>query len=104
MTLLFCFTDETWRKALTQNPICKVEQLSVTSTGMHYFVDCEGKTFQMKGPAEMIFDGMEHMTGKGTFTGVAGGKTISTQSQTEYHWKNAACRPTDVNLRAKSAH
>lgn len=101
---MFCMNDETWKKALTQNPVCAVQQLSVTSTGIHFFLDCEAKSFQMKGPADLTFDGMEHMTGKASFTVTAGGKTSSVQSQTDYHWKNAACSPTDVNLRPRSAH
>ena len=101
-TMLFCFTNETWRKGLTQNPICKVSRISVTSAGVQYALDCEGRNLKMKGTGELIFDGMEHMTGKGTFTGTAGNHPIHTESHVDYHWKSANCSPSDINLRARS--
>lgn len=104
LSTLFCFTNETWSKALTQDPICKVQKLSASSKGIHYLLDCDGKSFQMKGPVDMTFDGMEHMTGKASLTMTMGGKTSMTQTVTEYRWKAAACSSADVNMKAKPTH
>jgi hypothetical protein len=97
----FCLTIETWTKALTQNPSCKIQELSVTSKGIHYTLDCELKTFQMKGVTDITFDGIEHMTGKSTVTRTRGGNATSSVSVTDYRWKNAACTDADVNTKKK---
>ena len=100
--LLFCFTDETWKKGLTQNPACAIRELSVTSKGIHYLMDCQMKTVQMKGPVDLTFDGMEHMTGKATFARTRKGKTTGMQVVMDYRWKAAACGPADLNSPAKN--
>ena len=98
----FCLTNETWAKALTQVPdFCKLQDLSVTSKGIHCTLDCNMKTFQMKGPTDITFDGLEHMTAKATITTTAGGKTTTSVATTDYRWKGAACTDADVNMKKK---
>jgi hypothetical protein len=97
----FCLTTETWIKGLTQNPSCKIQEISVTSKGMHYALECDLKTIQMKGPNDITFDGLEHMTGKSTITTTAGGKTTSSVVTQDYRWKGAACTDADVNTKKK---
>ena len=98
----FCLTNETWAKALTQVPdFCKLQDLSVTSKGIHCTLDCDMKTFQMKGPTDITFDGLEHMTAKATITTTAGGKTTTSVATTDYRWKGAACTDADVNMKKK---
>ena len=98
----FCLTNETWARALTQVPdFCKLQDLSVTSKGIHCTLDCDLKTFQMKGPTDITFDGLEHMTGKSTITTTAGGKTTTSVATTDYRWKGAACTDADVNTKKK---
>ncbi len=102
MVTHFCLTNETWAKALTQIPnSCKLQDLAVTSKGIHYTLDCDMKTFQMKGPTDITFDGLEHMTGKSTFTTTAGGKTTTSVVVADYRWKGAACTDADVNTKKK---
>jgi hypothetical protein len=90
-----------WTKALTQDPLCTVTQLSVTSSGASYHMDCQMKVFQMKGNIEMSFDGMEHMTAKGLIDLTLNGKTTSSVTHSDYRWKAASCNPNDMNLRSK---
>jgi hypothetical protein len=97
-----CFTSETWLKGLTQNPSCKIEDISVTSKGMHYVVNCEMRTVQMKGPVDLTFDGMEHMTGKASVAVIRLGKTTTSETVSDYRWKNAACTSADASNKAKS--
>jgi len=97
----FCFTSETWAKALTQNPTCKVQDISVTSKGIHYTLDCDRKTAQTKGTTDITFDGTEHMIGKSTITTTSGGKSRSSVVVTDYRWKGAACTDADVNMKPK---
>jgi len=105
ISLLACLTNETWKKALLQNATCKIDQFSLTSGGARYTLNCDAKTFQMKGPVELNFDGMEHMTGKATLTMTFSGKTTTTTGTTDFHYKNAACNPAvDVNLKARQTH
>ncbi len=99
MTMKYCLNDELWTRALTRNPSCKIDQLSVTSGGATYTMDCPTKSFQMKGKVELSFDGMEHMTGKGLMDMTINGKTTSSVSHVDYRWKGATCSPDDVNLR-----
>ena len=97
----FCLTNETWAKALTQVPdFCKI-QVSVTSKSIHCTMDCDMKTFQMKGPTDIAFDGLEHMTGKTTVTVTTGGKTTTSVATTDCRWKGAACTDADVNTKKK---
>ena len=100
----YCLTDETWAKALTQNPICKIQELSVTSKGVHYTLDCESKTFRMTGPVDITFDGVEHMTGKSTVTTTSRGKTTQSISVTDYRWKGPACTDADINMKKKAGN
>lgn len=99
MTTLFCLNDALWVKALTQSPICTIRQLSVTAGGASYTIDCETKTFQMKGNVNLVFDGMEHMTGSGKIDLSMSGKTSSSSSAVDYRWKNATCSANDANLK-----
>jgi hypothetical protein len=102
--LLYCLNDELWTKALTQDPLCTVTQLSVTSSGATYHMDCQMKVMQMKGKVEMSFDGMEHMTTKGFIDLTLNGKTTGSVTQADYRWKGASCSPSDMNLRLKRAN
>lgn len=99
--LLYCLNDEMWTKALTQDTLCTVTQLSVTSSGATYHMDCQMKVMQMKGNVEMRFDGMEHMTARGSIDLTLNGKTTSSVTNTDYRWKNTSCSPSDLNLRPK---
>jgi hypothetical protein len=103
MTLHFCLNDELWTKALTQSPICSVQQLTVSSTGASYMLDCPMKTFQMKGKVDMTFYGMEHMTAKGAMEMTMNGQTTNSTSVTDFRWKATACSPDDINLRQHAA-
>jgi len=97
-----CLTNETWAKGLTQVPSCKIQELSVNSKGMHYSLDCQMKTIRMKGQVDFTFDGMEHMTGKSTMTMVsADGKTTTSQVDSDYRWKAAACTAPNAGKKAK---
>jgi hypothetical protein len=98
MTMKYCLNDELWTRALTQNPDCKIGQFSVSASGATYTMDCSMESFQMKGKAELTFDGMEHMTGKGLFDMTINGKTSSVVSRVDYRWKGATCSPDDANL------
>ena len=103
MTMLYCLNDALWQKALTQDPLCSIQQLAITSSGGSYSLDCESKSFQMKGKVNMVFDGLEHMTAKGQVDITMGGKTTSSTTVAEYHWKGASCSPDDANLKPKKA-
>ncbi len=103
MTMLYCLNDALWQKALTQDPLCSVQQLMITSSGGSYSLDCESKSFQMKGKVNLVFDGLEHMTAKGQIDITMSGKTTSSTSVAEYHWKGATCSPDDANLKQKKA-
>jgi hypothetical protein len=101
--LLYCLNDELWTKALTQNPSCSVTQLSVTLVGASYSMDCPMKAFQMKGKVAMSFDGMSHMTAKGSFDMTVNGKVTHSESLSDYRWKGPTCNPnTDMNLKFKA--
>jgi hypothetical protein len=103
MVIPYCLNDELWTKALTQNPACSIQRLSVTSTGARYFIDCPMKGFQMKGPVDIKFDGTTHMVGKGSFDMVINGKASHMDSQTDYRWKGPTCNPDkDLNLKFKA--
>jgi len=104
VTMLYCLNDALWQKALTQDPLCSVQQLAITSSGGSYSLDCESKSFQMKGKVEMVFDGLEHMTANGKVDITMGGKTTSSTSVAEYHWKGATCSPDDANLKPKKTN
>ncbi len=99
-TLLYCLNDELWTKALTQNPSCTVSQLSVTLRGASYSMACNMKTVQMATKVEMTFDGMEHMTAKGSGEMTINGKTTATSSLADYRWKGPTCDANrDMNLK-----
>ncbi len=101
MTALFCLNDQMWQKALTQNPLCSVEQFTMTSTGARYNLVCNMRTHRMTGSVEMTFDGREHMIANGSIDMTMNGKTTHSTSLTDYRWKGAACSPNDMNLRPK---
>jgi hypothetical protein len=96
--LLFCLNDEMWEKALTQNPVCIIQQLAVTASGASYYMNCPAKSFQMKGPVTLTFDGLQHMTGKAVIDMTIGGKTSTSTSLSDYRWKSATCSPDDMNM------
>ena len=98
MTLKYCLNDELWTKALSRTS-CSIQQLQVTPIGASYNLDCSMKSIQVKGKIEMSFDGMEHMTAKGTIDTVVNGNTTSSVSHVDYRWKAAVCSPDDMNLR-----
>ena len=104
VTMLYCLNDALWQKALTQDPLCSVQQLAITSSGGSYSLNCESKSFQMKGKVNMVCDGLEHMTAKGQIDITMSGKTTSSTSVAEYHWKGATCSPNDANLKTKKAN
>lgn len=99
--LLYCFNDEIWQKALTQDPLCSVQQFNLTSSGASYALSCSSKFFQMAGHVILTFDGMEHMTAKGKIDMTMSGKTTTSLTQSDYHWKGGTCSPNDMNLRPK---
>ncbi len=101
--MLFCLNDDEWQKALTQNKVCTIHDLNVSSSGVSYSVDCPGKSFQMKGRVTMTFDGKEHMIGTGQIDSLMNGKTTTTQTHQDFRWKNPECSPNDLNLRADRA-
>jgi hypothetical protein len=104
MTLLFCFNDEMWVKGLTQNPACSITQLSVTGSGASYNVNCPMKSVQMKGSVSLTFDGLTHMSGKGSFDTTVNGNASHMDTQVDYVWKQSACSPNDMNMRQHPAH
>ena len=104
VTMLYCLNDALWQKALTQDPLCSVQQLAITSSGGSYSLVCEMKSFQMKGKVNLVFDGLEHMTAKSQVDITMAGKTTSSASVAEYRWKGATCSPNDANLKAKKAN
>jgi hypothetical protein len=104
VTMLYCLNDALWQKALTQDPLCSVQQLAITSSGGSYSLVCEMKSFQMKGKVNLVFDGLEHMTAKSQVDITMAGKTTSSASLAEYRWKGATCSPNDANLKAKKAN
>ena len=104
VTMLYCLNDALWQKALTQDPLCSIQQLAITSSGGSYSLVCDMKSFQMKGKVDMFFDGLEHMTAKSQVDITMAGKTTSSASVAEYHWKGATCSPNDANLKAKKAN
>jgi hypothetical protein len=97
---LYCLNDQMWQKALTQNPVCTITQLNITSSGATYYLTCPMKTFQMKGPVTLTFDGMQHMTGKAVVNMTFNGKTSTSTSLTDYKWKSPTCSSEDMNLRS----
>jgi hypothetical protein len=101
MVLPFCLNDETWQKALNQNPSCTVQQFTTTSTGTSYTLDCNTKTYQMSGKVKITFDGMEHMIANSSIDMTMNGKITHLTSQVDYRWKGATCSPNDMNLRPR---
>ena len=104
VTMLYCLNDALWQKALTQDPQCSIQQLVITSGGGSYTMDCDMKSFQMKGKVDLIFDGLEHMTAKGQIDLTMSGKTTRSSTVAEYRWKGANCSPDDANLKPKKAN
>jgi hypothetical protein len=104
VTMLYCLNDALWQKALTQDPLCSIQQLAITSSGGSYSLVCEMKSFQMKGKVDLVFDGLEHMTAKSQVDITMAGKTTSSASVAEYRWKGTTCSPNDANLKAKKAN
>lgn len=96
--LRVCLNDELWTKALTQNPACSLQDLKITSKGINYTMDCSTPTAQMKGNVEMFFDGKEHMIARGTTQVTQNGSTAHGTQSLDYRWKNADCKPDDINI------
>jgi Protein of unknown function (DUF3617) len=102
MTLLFCMNDETWTKALNGNSTCSMQQLSISPLGATYSLSCPAKAYQMKGNFKITFDGMTHMTSSGSMDMTVNGKTMHTDSTSDFHWKGPTCDPNaDMNLKFK---
>jgi hypothetical protein len=99
LTMPYCLNDETWTKSFV-NPTCKIQNFSSTLSGATMSVDCEGKAIQMKGHVDLSFDGMTHMTAKGSMDSTANGKTTHMDNAVDYRWKGPNCDPNkDVNLK-----
>jgi len=104
VVLTYCMNDETWSKIIERNHSCTITNYAATSDGASYKMSCTMNNFQMKGKVSLVFDGMTHMVGQGSFTihSFKGGLTHS-DTQTDYRWKGPACNPNaDVNLKVKS--
>lgn len=99
--LPYCLNNETWLKAFTQMPSCTIQNFNMTSKGASYTLDCDMKMYRMNGKVELSFDGMEHMTGKGSIDMTMNGTTTHSTSITDYRWKGATCSPNDLNLRVR---
>src|SRR5208283_4982343 len=97
-----CLTDETWAKALKHDPLCKVQEISVTSKNLRYKVDCETRSGKIQGDIVLTLDGTAHMIGKSTMTTTAQGKTTTMAMQLDYRWKGATCSDVDLNIKKKS--
>jgi len=98
VVLQVCLNDELWTKALTQNPSCSIQDLTVTASAVTYSVDCPSPTVEMKGKVQMTFDGKEHMVAKSNVQISRGGQVSTTTQTIDYRWKAAACNPNDLNL------
>lgn len=104
MVFLYCLNDQLWQKALTQNPSCKIDMISITSHGANYSLDCPNPVMHLRGKVQLIFDGMTHMTGNGQVDITANGNTTHSTSRIDYHWKSSTCGPNDMNLRQTRPH
>jgi hypothetical protein len=98
--LRVCLNDDLWTKALTQNSACSLKELHVTSKGINYIMDCSTVEAKMTGSVDMVFEGKEHMVARGTTEVMKNGTTAHGTQSIDYRWKNADCRPDDVNIRA----
>lgn len=97
----YCLNDETWKQAFA-NPTCKLREMNVTLIGASMSLDCETPSFQMKGHVTLTFDGMTHMTAKGSMDTTANGKTTHQDHTSDYRWKGPVCDPNkDMNLKFK---
>ena len=96
-----CLNDRTWLD--TSSGTCAIDRLSVTAEGARYSVACAAKNLRAKGAVELRFDGMEHMTGKGSLEMTMNGISSNTQYAGDYRWKADICESGDVNLKKKSA-
>lgn len=88
VVLTYCLNDATWAKTLERNHSCTITNYSGSYTGISYNMSCNMHSFQMKGRVSLVFDGMTHMVGQGSFTmdSFKGGVTNS-NIQTDYRWK-----------------
>jgi Protein of unknown function (DUF3617) len=101
----FCLNDELWTKALNKNPSCSIQNLTVSSGGGSYNLDCPMKSFQMKGTVTLTFDGMTHMVSKASFDTTSKGQTTHVDSTSEWRWKGPVCNPdVDMNLKKNIYH
>ncbi|MGP8268943.1 MAG: DUF3617 domain-containing protein [Terracidiphilus sp.] len=101
VVLSYCLNDATWMKTLERNHSCRITNYSAMYTGITYNMSCTMNNFQMKGKVTLVFDGMTHMVGQGSFTmdSFKSGVTHS-DTQTDYRWKSPTCDPkSDVNLK-----
>jgi hypothetical protein len=104
MVLRLCLNDELWQKALAQNPSCSVQQLTFSSRGATYSMDCPMAAFQMKGKVDVSFDGKEHMTARSSMDMTFNGSDTHLVSLLDYRYKGPTCSPNDVNMRQESPH
>jgi len=102
LVLRYCLNDALWEKALTQNPSCHIQMLNLSSRGASYTMDCNAQVYQMKGKVDMTFDGIEHMTAKGSIDMTMNGKTTHSVSAVDYRYKGATCSPNDLNLKQQN--
>jgi len=99
--ILLCLNNELWLKAMSQNPACSMQQLSYSSKGTSYSMDCPLQTVQMSGKVYVSFLGMEHMTARATMDITLNGVTSHSKIYVDYRYKGATCGPGDVNLQQK---
>ena len=102
LTLNICMNDQAWSRAVTPNSICAVSNLNITASGLTYSFTCKGSTLQMSGTGNWKFDGMEHIAATAVTNYTIGGKPTTQATKGDYRWKQTACNPNDVNLRAVS--
>ncbi|MGD0732106.1 MAG: DUF3617 family protein [Terracidiphilus sp.] len=100
MVLRLCLNDESWLKTFARNPSCSVEQLTFSSKGATYSLDCPLNSFQMKGTVDVTFEGPQHMVARSSMDMTMGGSTAHSVSVLDYRYKGPTCSPDDVNLKS----
>ncbi|HEY1901533.1 MAG TPA: DUF3617 family protein [Terracidiphilus sp.] len=99
-TMLYCMNDQTWSKALNGNPSCTLRAITINSGGGSYSMSCNGRTYQVTGRFQLIFDGLAHMISTGTLEMTMNGKTTQMSSKSDFRWKGPICNPNvDMNLK-----
>ena len=100
--LLYCLTDETWDRALIHNPSCTTENLTITSSGESFVVNCQNVAVESKATVSIAFDGRQHMVTKDSVDTTANGRTTNKSHSADYRWKGPTCDPNaDMNLKFK---